>query len=84
MTTKTLSPSSIAASVRRRYLTGTGPASPTPTLSAAFGWQNLQHQIPDHWADRSQAGENQRPAGHSTLVLSGTDKSDQSAPANSP
>ena len=35
-------------------------------------------------ADRAHGDQNQRPAGHSTVVLSGTDKSDQPAPANSP
>ena len=43
-------------------------ASPTATVSAAFGQQNLEHRIPDHQADRIQGGQNQRPAGHSTLV----------------
>jgi hypothetical protein len=85
MTMTPLSPSPITASVRgRRYLTGTGQASPTATLNPAFGRQNRQHRIPDHQADRTQDGQNQRPAGHSTVVLSGTDKSDQAAAANSP
>jgi hypothetical protein len=75
MTITPLSPSPITASVRRRYLTGTGHAPPTATVSAAFGRQNLEHRIPDHRADRIQGGQNQRPAGHSTVVLSGTDKS---------
>jgi hypothetical protein len=37
MTITPLSPSPIIASVRRRYLAGTGHAPPTATLSAAFG-----------------------------------------------
>src|SRR5262249_5070136 len=43
MTITPLAPSPITASVRRRYLTGTGHASPTATVSTAFGRQNLQH-----------------------------------------
>jgi hypothetical protein len=84
MTITPLAPSPITASVRRRYLTGTGHASPTATVSTAFGRQNLQHRIPDHQADRTQGGQNHRPAAHSTVVLSGTDKSGQAAAANSP
>ena len=84
MTITPLSPSPITASVRRRYLTGTGHASPIATPTAAFGRQNLEHRIPDHCADRIQASQNQRPAGHSTLVMSTTDKSDQAPTANSP
>jgi hypothetical protein len=84
MTITTLSPSRITASVPRHYLTGIGPTSPTATVSAAFGPHNLQRRIQDHQADRTQDGQNQRPAGHSTVVLSGTDKSVQPAPANSP
>jgi len=84
MTITPLSLSPITASVRRRYLTGTGHASPTVTVSAAFGRQNLEHRIPDHRADPIQGGQNQPPAGHSTVVLSATDKSDQAAAANSP
>jgi hypothetical protein len=57
MTLTPLSPSPITASVRRRYLTGTGHASPTATVSAAFGWQNPEHRIPDHCADRIQGGQ---------------------------
>jgi hypothetical protein len=68
MTITPLSPSLITASVRRRYLTGTGHASPTAIV------RNLEHRMPDHPADRIQGGQNQRPAGHSTVVLSGTDK----------
>jgi hypothetical protein len=82
MTITPLSPSPITASVRHRYLTGTAP--PTATVSAAFGRQNLEHRISDHPTDRIQGSQNQRPAGHSTVVLSGTDKSDQAAAANSP
>ena len=48
MTITPLSPSPITASVRRRYLTGTGHTSPTATVSAAFGRQNLEHRVPDH------------------------------------
>jgi hypothetical protein len=84
MTITPLSPSPITASVRRRYLTGTGHPSTTATVSAAFGRQNPRHQVPDHCADRIHGGQNQRPAGHSTVVLSATDKSDQAAAANSP
>ena len=84
MTVTPLSPSPITASVRRRYLTGTGHASQTATVSTAFGRQNLEHQIPDHCADRIQGGQDQRPAGPSTVVLSGTDKSDPAAAPNSP
>jgi hypothetical protein len=84
MTITPLAPSPITASVRRRYLTGTGHASPTATVSTAFGRQNLQHRIPDHQADRTQRGQNHRSAAHSTVVLSGTDKSGQAAAANSP
>jgi len=84
MTITPLSPSRITAFLRRRYLTGTGNASPTATGSAAFAGQNLEHRMPNHLADRIQGRPNQRPAGHSTVVLSGTDKSDQAAAANSP
>jgi hypothetical protein len=77
ITTTPLSPSPITASVRRRYLPGTGHASPTATVSAAFGRQNLQHRIPDHHAHHTQRRQNQRPAGRSTVVLSGTQRSDQ-------
>jgi hypothetical protein len=84
MTSMLVSPSPITAPVRRRYLTGTGHASPTATLNAAFGRQNLEHRIPDHRADRIHGGQNRRPAGHSTAVLSRTNKSDQAAAANSP
>jgi hypothetical protein len=84
MTITPLSPSPITASVRRRYVAGTGHASPTATVSAAFGREKLKQRMPDHPADRIQPGQNQRPAGHSTLVLSRTDKSDQAAAANPP
>jgi hypothetical protein len=84
MTITPLSPSAITASVPRRYLTGTGYASPAATVSAAFGRQNLQHRTPHHRADRTHGGQNQRSAGHSTVVLSGTHRSDQAAAANSP
>jgi hypothetical protein len=84
MTITPLSPSPITTSVGRRYLTGTGHAPPTATAGAAFGRQNLQHRIPDHRADRIQSDQNQRPAGHSTVVRPGTGKSDQAAAANSP
>jgi len=84
MTITPLSPSPITASVPRRHLTGTRHASPTATLSAAFGRQNLQHRIPHHQAGRTQGGQGKRPAGQSTVVLSGPDKSDQAAAANSP
>jgi hypothetical protein len=68
MTTTPLSPSPITASVRRRYLTGTGRASPTVTVGAAFDQQNLDYRVPDHRTDRIHSGQNQRPAGHSTHV----------------
>jgi hypothetical protein len=84
MTITPLSQSPITVSVRHRYLTGTGHASPKATVSATFGRQNLQHRIPDHQADRTQGGQDYRLAGHSTVVLSATDKSDQAAAANSP
>jgi hypothetical protein len=84
MTITPLSPSPNTAPTRRRYLTGSAHASPTATLAATFGRQNLEHQIPDHRADPIQGGQNQRPAGRSTVVLSGTHKSDQAAAANSP
>jgi hypothetical protein len=84
MTKTPLSPSPITASLRPRYLTGTGNASPTATVSAACAWQNLEHRLPNHLADRIQGRPNQRPAGHSTVVLSAADKSDQAAAANSP
>jgi hypothetical protein len=48
MTITLLPPSPITASVPRRHLTGTGHASPTATLTAAFGRQSLQHRIPHH------------------------------------
>jgi hypothetical protein len=73
-----------AAPLRRQYLDGTGHALRTTTVSAAFSRQNLQHPTPNHQADRPQSGQNQRLAGHSTVVLSGTGKSDQAAAANSP
>ena len=56
----------------------------TRLCDAAFGLQNLQHRMPDHQADRTQGGQNHRPAVHSTIVLSGTNKSGQAAAANSP
>jgi hypothetical protein len=84
MTITPLSPSPITASVRRRYLTGTCHASPTATVSAAFGRQNLELPTPDHRADPIQGGQNQHLAGRSTVVLSETDKSDQAAAAHSP
>jgi hypothetical protein len=84
MTITPLSLSPIIAAVRRRYLTGIGHALPPATVSAAFSRQNLEHRRPDHRGDRIKGGQNQRPAGHSTVVLSGTDKSDQAAAASSP
>jgi hypothetical protein len=72
MTMTPLSPSPITAFLRRRYLTGTGHASPTATGRTAFGRQNLEHQRPDHWADRIQGGQNQRSAAQSTLARSAT------------
>jgi hypothetical protein len=41
---------------------------PTTTFSAAFGWQDPEYPIPDHIAERIQGSENQRSAGHSTLI----------------
>jgi hypothetical protein len=58
MTITPLSPSPIIASVRRRYLTGTGHAPPTVIVGATFGRQNLDHRIPDHRADRIQGSQN--------------------------
>src|SRR5205085_11360089 len=84
MTITPLSPSPITDSARRRHLTGTGHTSPIATVSAAFSRQNLEHRVPDPCADRIHGGQNQRSAGHSTVVMSGTDQSDQAAPANSP
>jgi hypothetical protein len=84
MTITPLSPSRNTAPTRRRYLTGSAHASPTATLGATFGRQNLQHRTPDHRADPIQAGQNQRPARRSTVVLSGTHTSDQAAATNSP
>ena len=83
MTITPLSPSPNTAPVRPCYLTGTGHASPTATVSATFNRQNLVHRIPDHRVDPTQGGQNQRPAGRSTVLLSGTHKSDQAAAANS-
>src|SRR5215469_5136920 len=84
MTITPLSPSPDTAPTRRRYLTGSAHASPTATLDATFGRQNLQHQIPDHRTNPIQSAQTQRPAGRLTVVLSGTHKSDQAAAANSP
>ena len=84
MTMTPLSPSPNTAPTRRRYLTGSAHASPTATLGATFGRQNLEHRIPNHRVDPTQGGQNQRPAGRSTVVLSRTHKSDQAAAANSP
>jgi hypothetical protein len=64
MTIAPLSPSPITASVPRRDLTGTGPTSPTAIISAAFGPYNPQQRMLDHPADRTQRGQNQRPADH--------------------
>jgi len=83
MTMTPLSPSPNTAPTRRRYLTGSAHASPTATLDATFGRQNLEHRIPDHRPDPIQGGQNRRPARRSTLVLSRTHKSDQAAAANS-
>ena len=82
MTPLSLSPNT--APTRRGYLTGSAHASPTATLDATSGGQNLEQRIPDHRADPIQSGQNQRPARRSTVVLSGTHKSDQAAAANSP
>jgi hypothetical protein len=84
MTITPLSPSPNTAPTRRRYLTGNGHASPTATLGATFGRQNLQHQTPDHRTDPIESAQTQRPPGRSTVVLSRTHKSDQAAAANSP
>jgi hypothetical protein len=61
MTITPLSPSPITASVRRRYLTGTGHASPTATVSTAFGRQNLEHRMPDHRPIASRAAKTSAP-----------------------
>ncbi len=84
MTITALSPAPITVSVRRRYLTGIGHASPTATATTAFGRQNLEHRRPDHRADRIPGGQSRRPAGQSTVALSASHKSDQSTAANSP
>src|SRR5262249_30544628 len=84
MTVTPLSPSPNTAPTRHRYLTGSTHASPTVTLGATFGRQNLEHRRPGHRADPIRGGQNQRPAGRSTVVLSGTHQSDQAAAANSP
>jgi hypothetical protein len=84
MTITPLSPSPIIAAVRRRYLTGIGHALPPATVNAACGRQNLEHRRPDHRANRIKGGQNQRPAGHSTVILFGTGKSDPAAAASSP
>jgi hypothetical protein len=84
MTITPLSPSPNTAPVRRRYLTGSAHASPTATLGAAFDRQNLQHQTPDHRNNPIQSAQTRRPPGRSTVVLSGTHKSDQAAATNSP
>ena len=44
---------------------------------------NLQHQTPDHRTNPIQSAQTQRPPGRSTVVLSGTHKSDQAAATNS-
>jgi hypothetical protein len=80
MTITPLSLPPITASLTRRYLTGTGHASPTATVAL----QNPEFPLPDHRADRTQGGQNPRPAHQSTVVPSGTDKSDQAAATNSP
>ena len=61
MTITPLSPPSITAFARHRHLSGTGDASPTATISAAFGRQNLGHRVPDHRPDRIQGGQNRLP-----------------------
>ena len=84
MTITPRSPAPNTAPTRQRYLTGSTHASLTANLGATFGRQNLEHQIPDHRADPIHGGQNQRPAGRSTVVLSATHKSDQAAATNSP
>jgi hypothetical protein len=84
MTITPPSPSPITASVRRRYLTGADHTSPTAIVNAAFGRQYLQQRMPDHRAEPVRGRQNQRPADRSTVVLSGTDKSDRAAATNSP
>jgi hypothetical protein len=84
MTITPRSPAPNTAPTRHRYLTGSTHASLTANLGATFGRQNLEHQIPDHRADPIHGGQNQRPAGRSTVVLSATHKSDQAAATNSP
>jgi hypothetical protein len=66
MTITPLSPSPNTAPTRRRYVTGSAHASPTATLDATFGRQNLEHQIPDRRADPIQGSQNQNPTGPST------------------
>ena len=60
MTNTLLSPSPIAAPVRRRYLTGNGHAQPTATVSAAFGRQNRKSLSATSPPDRTQADQNHR------------------------
>jgi hypothetical protein len=84
MTITPLSPSPNTAPTRRRDLTGSAHASPTATLGATFGRQNLQHQTPDHRTNPLHSAQTQRPPGRSTVVLSATHKSDQAAATNSP
>src|SRR5262249_43219924 len=84
MTLTPPSPSPLTPSLPPRPLTCTRPPSPPATLTPAPGRQNLQHRIPHHQAGRTQGGQGKRPAGQSTIVLSGPDKSDQAAAANSP
>jgi hypothetical protein len=75
--------SPITASVRRRYLTGTGHPPPTATVSAAFGWQyrSLQYQISVPIASR--AAKTSVPLLTQPSSLFATDESDQ-APAPNP
>jgi len=61
MTITALSRSLITASVRRRYLTGAGHASPKASVSAAFGQQYLQHRLPDHQPIAPSAAKTSAP-----------------------
>jgi hypothetical protein len=79
-----LSPPPNTAPTRRRYLTGSADASPTATLGATFGRQNLKTIEYQITAPIPSRAAKPAPAGRSTVVLSGTDKSDQAAATNSP
>jgi hypothetical protein len=82
MTVASLSPSPITASVRCRYITGTGHPPPMPTLSATFARENqsIKHQITVSIASGA-AKTSTRPVIQPSSLF-GTDKSDQAPAAN--